>query len=105
MESKFLDDQLYHHVMNRELDKSDDFKDLLNELYRICENYWKPKVDLGSTSKREVKVLIDRTFNGWDLFVKKLVKEKWFLADVIVKYSYKEIFMENTELKKSYDNL
>ncbi len=104
MESKFLDDQLYHHVMNRQLDKSDDFKDLLNELYR-CENYWKPKVDLGLTSTKEVKILIDRTFNGWDLFVKKLVKEKWFLADVIVKYSYKEIFMENTELKKSYDRL
>jgi len=105
MESKFLDDQLYNHVMSKNLRDSKDFQDMLNELYRICENYWKPKVDIGSTSKREVKVLIDRTFNGWDLFVKKLIKEKWVLADVIVKYSYKEIFMDNAELKKSYDNL
>lgn len=105
MENKFLDDQLYNHVMNRELNKSDDFNDLLNELYRICENYWKPNVDLKSSTNKEVKVLIDRAFNAWDLFAKKLVKEKWFLADMIVNYSYKNIFMENPELKKQYDRL
>lgn len=105
MESKFLDDQLYNHLKNKPLNKSDDFKELLNELYKVCENYWKPKVDAKSTSNKEVKVLLDRTFNAWDLFIKKLVKEKWFLADVIVKYSYKEIFMQNDQLKKAYENL
>lgn len=101
--SAFLDDQLYAHVINKELTGADDFKQLLNELFRICENYWKPKFDLKTMGKRDLKILLDRTFNGWDLFIKKLIKDKYFLVDVIDKYSYKKIFMENPDFKKIYE--
>lgn len=104
----FLDDKLYQWLKLREINNTDDFKSLINELIYICECSWKPfaMTRLGTPqSAREVKVALDRTFSSWDLFIKKLQKEKWFLVDTLDKYSYKVLFMENLDFKKVYDTL
>lgn len=48
---------------------------------------------------------MDRTFKSWDLFVARLKKEGWFLADMVEKYSYKQQFMGNEKLKEIYEKL
>lgn len=102
--NKFLDDQLFEYTTQKVIKKTDDFVDLMNELFKICESDWKPKYHEGM-SKSEVKVLVDRTFNMWNLFEKKLIKENYFLTKQICEYSYKKTFMENPELSKIYNQL
>ena len=40
----FLDDQLYQKVKSKEINKPEDFKELVNELYKLCESYYKGKL-------------------------------------------------------------
>lgn len=104
----FLSDKLYQWVQLREISDTDDFKSMINELIYICERSWKPfaTTQIGnSKGTKEVKIALDRTFNSWDLFVSKLRKENWFLVDMLEKYSYRIVFMENLEFKKIYESL
>lgn len=103
--SGFLDDKLYEAAIKKQIDSTDDFKDLINELYKICEDHWKPQVKMNQTSKKDVKILLDRTFNSWVLFVKRMIREHWFLSDYLEKYSYRQQFMSNDKLKAIYDGL
>jgi|ERR1700741_292289 len=105
MESKFLDDILYKQAINRDIQSDTDVKDLINELFKICEDYWKSKVTLGVTTKPELKILLDRSFTCWDSFVRRLKKEKWSFSYILEKYSYKEIFMQDDKFRDIYNNL
>jgi hypothetical protein len=105
--SNFLDDQLYDYVMKQDykiLNDKDSFFELLNQCYKICEDKWKPQFYVGMP-KKQLKVNLDRVFNSWDLFVKRLVKAKFHFAEVFVCGSYKIVFMSNPELKRIYDEL
>lgn len=71
--SNFLDDKLYNHLNNRVFRDVNDFIAVLNELYKICEDHWKPigqKIydnranESISEANKELKGLIDRSFNG-----------------------------------------
>lgn len=98
----FLDEQLYQHVINRNLENISDYQDMINELYKICEDSWKPKL-LQNLTYANVKIILDRVFNSWDLFIKRLYKEDYYLVHIISKCSYKETFMKNKEAKRIYD--
>lgn len=102
--SNFLDDKLFEHTINRQLNAASDAEALINELFDIMEAYWKPQFNVGM-SKKDARTIIDRAFSLWDLFIKKLEKEKYFLADIIKDNSYKQAFMDNPELKRIYDSL
>jgi hypothetical protein len=97
----FLDDTLYQHTIERQINDPSDLKDLINELFRICEANFKPLLTPDMTY-REGSVILDRVFLSWDLFVKRLKKEKWFLADMIEKYSYKSNYLGNEKLNEIY---
>jgi len=97
----FLDDELYQHTINRNIESSEDFKAMMNELYRICGNRWKSKITINS-GYEIVTCELDRVFNAWNLFVKRLDKEDYFLTDFISEYSYKKAFMENEKARKIY---
>lgn len=100
----FLDDQLYQKVKAFEIKKPEDFQTLVNELYKICENYYKPKLQpLVGCSYKDVRILIDKTFKLWDMFIEKLDKENWFLIDVLKDCSYKKLFLSNPTLKELYE--
>ena len=100
----FLDEKLYTHTKSKEIKSPQDFSDLVNELYRICEDHYKPEL---TNDRKVIKATIDRTFRSWDIFIQKLQKEDWFLIDFLGKneYSYKKVFFDNQELNRVYKTL
>jgi len=102
----FLDDQLYLHVKNRDIKKAEDFNQMINELYRICETYYKSKLpDLLFCDYSDVTALMDKTFKLWDLFIQKLEKENYWGIDLLKmpEVTYKNMFLSHPELKKIYE--
>ncbi len=98
----FLDDQLYECVKSSEIKKSEDFQVLVNELYGITEAYFKPKLHLGMTYA-EGRLIMDKTFKLWDLFIAKLKKENWYLIEFLEKCSYRDTFLSNEKAKEIYN--
>ena len=95
----FLDDKLYLHVKNRQIDTSEDFAQMIHELYKICEDHYKPTLSASDTYKDVINTM-DRVFNSWNLFVKKLEKEKYPFADIFLLpgISYKDVFLANEKM-------
>ena len=100
----FLDEQLYQKVKETKIESSQDFEQLMNDLFLICENKWKPEFDQKNGGKG-LKVLLDRTFKSWDIFAQRLEKENWFLIQPLNNHSYKLTFMLNEKLRKEYLSL
>jgi hypothetical protein len=100
----FLDDELYMKVKQSKIEKPEDFRVLVNDLYKSCEDYYKERImALGmGCPYSEVTALMDKTFKFWDMFIAKLEKEDWGLVDVLKDNSYKKLFMENEKLKEIY---
>ena len=100
----FLDDQLYEKVKQSKIEKPEDFRTLVNDLYRVCEDYYKAKLPpLVGCSYKDVTQLMDRTFKLWDLAIAKLEKENWWLIDILKEASYKQSFMNNEQLREMYE--
>ena len=99
--SGFLDDLLFDHTINFKIESSSDFNKMINELYKIVEDKFKPLLYIGQTHQ-EFKIIMDRTFNSWDLFVNRLIKHKYFLAEAVKKCSYKSAFMKDEKRKNIY---
>jgi hypothetical protein len=108
----FLDEKLYKCVQlrNDDIIKAADnipeltkiLQNLVNELYKICEDHFKPQFTT-EMSYPECRLILDRTFNSWDFFIEKLKKENSPLTHLLENANYKKIFMENPELKNTYD--
>jgi hypothetical protein len=72
----FLDEKLYQYVINHEFpNNATDFRQMVNELYRICEDHFKPRLFLGMSFK-EGTLELDRVFNSWNLFIGRLKKRE-----------------------------
>ena len=100
----FLDDQLYQKVKSTEIKNPKDFETLVNELYKLCDSYYKNKlISMVGSPYREITIELDKTFKLWDFFIVKLEKENWWLIDVLKKCSYKEIFLSNEKLREIYN--
>jgi hypothetical protein len=100
----FLDDQLYQTVKSKEIKRPEDFAELVNELYRLCDDYYKNKIiSIVGFPYKLVSQEIDKVFKMWDFFIVKLEKENWFLIDVLKRYSYKKMFLDNDKLKEIYE--
>jgi hypothetical protein len=102
----FLDDKLYNHVKSRKLDSAEDMQTCINELYKICEDHYKPILAkyVGEDIKI-VRIEMDRVFNAWNAFVKRLDKEDFMFAAIftIPGISYKERFLSHPKLKAIYE--
>lgn len=100
-----LDDILFKHVIDQKITSAEEFNNLLNELYEICEHKWRINID-EKTPTLQFKAALDRTFNSWNVFVGKVRdEEKYLFADLLEKYSYKYVFMNNEKLKECYHKL
>jgi hypothetical protein len=99
----FLDDQLYQKVKSTELKSPEDFADLVNDLYKICEDYLKSKLTDTITYK-EGKQLMDKVFTFWNMFINKLDKENWWLIDILKKeeLSFRTTYLKNEKLNEIY---
>jgi len=95
----FLDDKLLKHTLEND---SKDIFVLLNELYKICEDHYKPQI-YPKMKYEDVKLILDRTFNSWNSFVFQLKKQGYnYMVDMFNKYSFKEAFLSNEKLKEIY---
>ena len=98
----FLDDQLYQKVKSKEINKPEDFKELVNELYKLSEDYYKPKISLNMTYF-ESRQLMNKVFSFWDFLIKKLKKENWSFIIMLEDAHFKHAFMKNEKLKELYE--
>jgi len=103
----FLDEKLYNRVKEQEIISAEDAKQMMNDLYKICEDHYKPLIPKPGTPEatcKNVRILLDRTFTSWALCVKKLEKEKYIFVDLLKgNTSYKEAYLAVPELKAIYD--
>ena len=98
----FLDDQIYKMVKQSDVEYPEDFQILVNNLYKLCENYYKAKLT-PSTTYKEATQIIDKTFKFWDMAMVRLDKEDWWLIDLLRVASFRGVFMKNEKLKTIYE--
>lgn len=101
-QSNFLDDKLYNHVKSTAINSVTDFQKLVNELYKLTEDHFKPQLRVDMTYV-EGRKLMDRVFSSWDLCIKRLEKENWWMTDVLIHAHYKKVFLNDDALKKIYN--
>lgn len=103
----FLDDELLEICRNAKIEKPEQVSELFETLCRKCENHYKSKIKENMTNK-EVKTILDRTFNIWDSFTRQAIKEGGNVAiigEILSKYTFKKEFLKNEELKRVYETL
>lgn len=103
----FLDDQLLEICKNADCSTPESVQELNKTLCQTCENYYKSKIH-PTITKEELKVVLNRTFNLWDGFVRQALKgnEKMkILGELFQKFSFKEQFLSNPEISEIYKKL
>lgn len=103
----FLDEMLLEECRNSDLKEVGSLDVLNRNLCKMCEKYYKDRLSDSMTPK-EVKALLDRTFNLWDSFLKMAQKEGGelgILADLFSEYSFKKQFLANEKINEVYKNL
>jgi hypothetical protein len=104
----FLDEKLLEMCKGADLTTPESIQQLNVDLSDECQNYYKGKIQPG-TPKKEAKVILDKTFNLWDSFVRSALKSNNFelitLGKLFQEHSFKKQFMMNEDLKKLYESL
>ena len=104
----FLDDELLKMCEDTIINTPDNVIELNNDICQKCENYYKSKLTENSTDK-EVKCILDRTFNLFDSFVINAKKSqnhqiKTF-GELFENHTFKKQFLANNKVKEIYDKL
>ncbi len=104
----FLDDELFEMCLNADCSITDNIQQLNVDLCTKCETYYKTKIH-PNISKKDVKIILDKTFNLWDSFIRMLIKEDderlKLLAELFKNHSFKKQLLSNTEMARIYDGL
>ena len=104
----FLDELLLDMCRKIDSSKPENIQKLNRELCDVCDNYYKSSLNETMTSK-EIKTILDRTFNLWDSFVKLALKDDDYninlLGELFSKYTFKMQFLSNDEVAKIYNRL
>jgi len=100
--SNFLDDKLYNHAQETELEHTaEGLGKIFNELTSIAEKHFKSQLSQDMTY-REGRIMLDRLFNSWDLFARRLAKEDHPLHLLISEGQYKEMFLQDEKRAEIY---
>lgn len=104
----FLDDKLYKICSEMVVKPNFNIQHLNKTLLIECENYYKPIIANNKTNK-ECKVILDRTFNHWNSFVRMLKnsndKNINILGTLFSEHTFKKQFLSNKELAELYSKL
>lgn len=105
----FLDDELCS-TFEKGIKLNKWIPEILDDLYIVVDQHWKPKIH-ASMNKSEVATILDKAFNSWDLFIKRIEKHsvgkntkvsnaiQW-----IKKHgTYKEVFLSNSDMARIYN--
>jgi hypothetical protein len=98
----FLDEELYEWTMLKEINSPDDFYELINELYNMSEDNYKPLLKENDSCK-QIRLVMDRLFRSWDLFISRLEKEKWPFVRILSTSTYKISWLSNPKLLEIYN--
>jgi arginyl-tRNA synthetase len=104
-------DTLKQMCKDCDADTEDKIQQLNQDLKTRCTNYYRAKLkELPiTTPSKEIKTVIDRTFNLWDSFIKKALSSEdsklLMLGILFQKYSYKDDFMSNKLASETYNKL
>ena len=107
----FLDDKLYqicenYYLLNKH--SSNDIQELNKKLFEECEIYYKSKITM-SSKPSEVKIILDKTFNLFDSFVRRLKNSDneilKIYGDLFEKFSFKKQFLNNPGMEEIYNKL
>lgn len=104
----FLDEELLQMCVDADCDTTDQLQQLNRDLCEKCEAYYKSKI-LPTSSYRDVKVVLDKTFNLFDSFVRLAEKHKdakvRILADLFSNHTFKSQLLSNEKMKEFYNKL
>ena len=103
----FLDDELLLMVKTANCSTEENIQQLNVDLCTKCETYYKTKI-VPNMTKKEVKTILDKTFNMWDSFIRMGKKEDEkikMIVDMFEKYSFKKQFLSNSEMARIYGEL
>ena len=94
----FLDEELLEICKNADFDTAEQIQQLSIDIYTKCEQYYKTRIFV-SMPKRDVKIILNKTFNLFDSFV-RMAKENpniklQILGEMFEKYSFKHQFLAN----------
>ena len=102
----FLDDELVE--MCKGVRTADEITKLYTDVMKKCEVYYKSKINAFMT-EREVKTILNKTFNLFDSFVRNAKKHPdrgiQVLGEMFEKYSFKRAFLDHPERKRIYESL
>jgi hypothetical protein len=103
----FLDDKLIQICIDAEIfDRPEDIQLTYNKLIDACQDHYKKQVHL-HMPKKEVKVIIDRTFLLWDSFVRMALQHDSpkvrILGGLCGKFPFKNAFFEDPKLSAFYN--
>lgn len=108
----FLDDMLIELCKESDTDTPEKIQQLNKDIFRKCEEYYKGKLIKGNgelPTKKEVKVILDRTFNLFDSFVRQLKKSDDYklnlLGELFEKYTFKKQLLKNEKMAEIYNSL
>jgi NMD protein affecting ribosome stability and mRNA decay len=104
----FLDEELLEMCVKADCSTPEIIQQLNIDICRKCESYYKSKMYPAITPK-ELKTILDRTFNLFDLFVKNASKSTdkklQILGELFKEFSFKQQFLQNEKTLKAYNNL
>ena len=102
----FLDDRLYNHLKEADIQTKEDIQQVYKELLKICEQELKDKLLEDEPQPLYIiKATLDRIFNSWDLFAKRLVKEDHAMAQILTRYHFRGAYLNNEKINKIYQSL
>ena len=107
-DSMFLDDRLFKICEDFEIKTPDDVQDLNQIIMENCTDYYKFKLTPNLTNK-EIKTILDKTFNLFDSFVRLLKKSSNpkmnILHQLFEEYTFKNQFLRDPKISEIYKNL
>ena len=104
----FLDEQLLQTCIDYNGTSPGEVNNLNKTLCGQCESYYKSKIK-SDTTDREVKAILDRTFNLWDSFIRMALKHDdavvVILGELFQKHTFKYQLLNDEQIKNYYIKL
>jgi hypothetical protein len=104
----FLDDKLLEISRKANIFTSEGFQKLNVDICDECQEYYLQRIHPGQ-SKKEAKVILDRTFNLFDSFVRQAKNSGELKLDIIgevfEKNTFKHQFMKDEKRRIFYEGL
>lgn len=103
----FLDDELLEMCRVADCSEPDNIQQLNVDLCKKCKDYYTSKIS-PNMLKKDLKAVLDKTFNLWDSFTRMAIKEGGrmaLLGEMFSKYTFKKQLLSNDEMARIYGSL